>query len=150
MITHVKHKALILESIWRDRSLLSRRGRRGASRVYGEHEGIGCDYELTDRQGGWRLCVYACEQGVCIPTGPSAPSFHRDPLKNTLTHTRARGRVRILYFCYCLLIWKKVQQSSNLFPSLHLHPEPARKFHAQLKLRCFHLPQRRGRHRHKL
>lgn len=93
MITHVKHKALILESIWRDRSLLLRRGGRGAW----VHGGIGRDYEPgadrhTDRMPSECVCVCvcarACEQGVCIPTGPLAPSFHRDPLKNTHKHTQ--------------------------------------------------------------
>lgn len=58
MITHVKHKALILESIWTDLSLLLRRGGRGVWK----HEGIGCDYEpgadrQTDRMPSERVCV---------------------------------------------------------------------------------------------
>lgn len=69
MITHVKHKALILESIWKDLSFLplyveARKGGGGWLCVW-EHEGIGCDYEhRADRQTEemacvslWKMCV---------------------------------------------------------------------------------------------
>lgn len=90
--------------------------------------------ELTDRGDDVCVRLWRC---VCIPTGPSAPSVHRDQLKKH-SHVKA---LRQLYFQHCLLIRKKVQQSSNLFKPPHLNSEPVKKFRAQVKFLRFHVPR---------
>lgn len=94
MITHVKDKALILESIWKDLSFLplyveARKGEGGFWLCVWEHEGIGCDYEhRADRQTErmacvslWKMCVCVC---VCVsPQGLQLPLFTGTNLKNT-------------------------------------------------------------------